>query len=278
MKLKCPTCREVLNPDFACKNAHQFEMDEGVLKLMTPEFSLALDNWLIHFEEFRKPDIEVLDFNNLPKSGIKTDKNTWRSRQEDLKIISSYINGTTKTALDTGSWNGWLANDLSKKGLEVTAIDYFVDELDGMKAKKFYTHANWNSIQMDLEDLSILNDRFDLIVVNRCFPYFSDTVKMIESAIHLLCPNGILLLTGLNFSKNAGEASELKQAKLDFESEHGSQLMFKPFKGYISANDFKILKNKGVQLFLYPNLKNRIKEKLFKNRNVSYYGIYSNQL
>ena len=278
MKLKCPRCKEELNADFICKNAHQFETDEGVLKLMTPKFAFTLEDWLIHFEEFRKPDLRELDFDNLPQSGLKIDKNIWSSRQMDIKIISSLIDQNTKAVLDIGSWNGWMANYLSKKGLGVTAIDYFVDELDGMKAKKYYKNANWNSIQMNLEDLSILDDRFDLIVVNRCFPYFSDTAKMIESVIHLLAPKGKLIITGLNINKLEEETPEFKQANLDFESAHGRKLMFKPFKGYVSTNDLALIKKNGFKILPYPNLKNRIKEKLFKNRNVSYYGIYTNQL
>lgn len=39
------------------------------------------------------------------------------------------ISSRYKTALDIGSWNGWLANQLTKRDMQVMAIDYFLHEI-----------------------------------------------------------------------------------------------------------------------------------------------------
>jgi 2-polyprenyl-3-methyl-5-hydroxy-6-metoxy-1,4-benzoquinol methylase len=254
-------------------------MDEDVLKLMTPEFSEKLSAWLLDFESFRKDSIQKLDYNNLPKSGIAVDKHIWKARTQDLDIILALVDGNCKHVLEIGSWNGWLANNLSKKGLKVTAIDYFTDELDGMKAKKFYQNSDWNSIQMDLEDLSVLDSQFDLIIMNRCLPYFTDLDKLIDSCYKLLSSNGQLIITGINVSdkKSQGETKELKQAKIDFKKKYDQEVFFKPTKGYIDDKDLKQLQLKNVNLFLYPNVKNLIKQKWLGKGNVTYYGIYKNK-
>lgn len=277
MKLKCPVCKEFLNSNFVCKNGHQYFMDEGVLKLMTPEFSETLTSWLLDFESFRKDSIQKLDYNNLPKSGIAIDKHIWKARTQDLDIILALVDGSCKYVLDVGSWNGWLANNLLKKGLTVTAIDYFTNDLDGMKAKKFYQNSNWNSVQMDLEDLSVFDSQFDLIILNRCLPYFTDLNKLIDSCYKLLSSNGQLIITGINVSdKNQGEAEELKKAKIDFKKKYNQEVFFKPTKGYIDDKDIEQLQSKNVKLFLYPNLKNLIKKKWLGKGNRTYYGIYKN--
>jgi len=239
---------------------------------MTPEFSSMLSDWLIDFEDFRKDTIQKLDYENLPKSGLVVDKHTWQARIQDFQIISSQIDSQFKNALDIGSWNGWLANKLSKKGLDVTAIDYFTHETDGMKAKKFYKNPNWNSIQMDIEDLSVFDEKFDLIVMNRCFVYFTNPSGLIDTLKELLSPNGKLIITGLNVVET--EAEELKKAKIYFKEKYNRDIFFKKTKGYIDDNDLEQLKSKGMKLFLYSNLKNLVKKKWLGKNNVSYYGIY----
>jgi 2-polyprenyl-3-methyl-5-hydroxy-6-metoxy-1,4-benzoquinol methylase len=275
MKLNCPSCKEVLNQHYNCKNQHQHFMDEGVLQLMTPQFKNKLETWLIDFESFRKPKLKKIDFNGLPKSGIKLDKNTWEARLEDISIINKLINPNTKKALDVGSWNSWLSNCLANKGIEATAIDYFVNELDGLKARKFYDNPQWTSIQMDLEDLSVFNEKFDLIVLNRCFPYYTDIEKLLHSLINLLSDNGQLIITGLNIAEQQGDTEELKEAKNNFKEKYHKDFLFKPFKGFVDENDISSLKSKGFEIILYPNLKNRVKKLLSVHRNITYYAVYN---
>lgn len=278
MKLNCPICKERLNENLSCTNKHQYQIDEGVIKLMTPEFAEMLDSWLINFESFRKPHLKELDFNHLPSSGLKTDSSIWKAREQDLSIISSFITNSDQKALDIGSWNGWLANRLTQKGLSVTAIDYFTHELDGLKTKKFYQHPNWISIQMDMEDLSVINEQFDLIVLNRCFPYFTNVQHLIHTLKQLLTKKGKIIITGLNFQQNkVGETEELDKAKKQFKETYQQELLFKPFKGYLDQNDINNLITHQFKMCLYPGLKNRVKAQLLKKGNVTYYGVYQNE-
>jgi 2-polyprenyl-3-methyl-5-hydroxy-6-metoxy-1,4-benzoquinol methylase len=250
-------------------------MEEGILKLMEENFGQRLDSWLRNFEQFRRPGLQPLEFDGLPQSGIGVDKNIWNARSEDLRIISSIINFPGKTALDIGSWNGWLANQLANRTMEVTAIDYFIDEQDGMKAKKHYTNPSWNSIQMDLEDLDVISDRFDLIVVNRCFAYFTDRNRLINSVMNMLKPGGQLIITGLNLvTKAEGEAVELKVARKEYFERFDEDLMFKPFKGYVDKDDMLYLKSKGFRIYPYRSVKNLLKRVFYRKMTVAFYAIY----
>ena len=93
MNLLCPICRGMLASTSVCAHGHEFSEIEGVLQLMRPEFEQKLMSWLTDFEKFRDPQIHNLDFNTLPKSGIKFDPFTWKARCLDLQIIQSFVPG-----------------------------------------------------------------------------------------------------------------------------------------------------------------------------------------
>ena len=57
-----------------------FFFDEDVLQLMAPNFKIKLENWLFDFEDFRKSNLKKIDFNSLPKSGIKVGKKDLESK------------------------------------------------------------------------------------------------------------------------------------------------------------------------------------------------------
>ena len=176
-------------------------------------------------------------------------------------------------ALDIGSWNGWLANGLTKSGFEVIAVDYFLHDKDGLGARRYYDDASWTSIQMDLEDLTILGEDFDLIVVNRCFPYFTDTSNLIASVKSMLRQGGAIIVTGLNHSKKELFTNALERSAEKFEKNHTGPFKFKEFKGYIDGGDLKYLQSQGFKVRLYPNFRNRLKA-IISQFGMSYYAYY----
>ncbi len=86
-------------------------------------------------------------------------------------------------------------------GHKVTAVDFFNDAYDGLAAKKHYP-ANWKTIQMDLDDLSVLDFQYELIIINRCLQYFADPVSYVRAAQAKLSPTGMMILTGLQFLRD----------------------------------------------------------------------------
>lgn len=276
MKLKCPECFEKLDSDYKCLNKHQYSMEDGVLILLNSNFKHMLNNWLNNFHQFQKKDFPISFFDNLPASGIQFNANIWKARKNDLTIITSQLFNGRQKILDLGSWNGWLANSLSKQGNEVTAIDYFIHEYNGLKAKNNYSNPVWFAIQMDLENLNVLDEKFDLIVVNRCISYFTDVNKQIKSIINMLAPNGKIIITGINVSTSNLEAKELTVAKKTFKNQFGENLFFKETKAFTSYDDLNDLKQSGFSVHRYPNFKNLVKHLIRKDLNVVHYAIFKN--
>lgn len=276
IKFNCPNCGESINENLACKNNHHFQNDEDVLILLEQKFKEQLYNWLEDFHDFRSNKIDPLDFENLPQSGLKTDRNIWKARINDLKLIKKELKKASLKILEIGSWNGWLANSLSKLGHQVVAVDFFIHENDGLKSRKHYSNPNWTSIQMNIDQLSDFNEQFDIIIFNRCFAYLNNFKDSIEDAKKLLKPKGKIIITGINYSKAEVEAKELTITKQLFKEKYDKHLLFKKTKGYISTEDLEYIQSKGFTLKNYPGIKNQIKSYINTKNNVAYYATFSN--
>ena len=281
MKLLCPNCDAALNMEsYICKNNHRFKIDDGVLILLGEEFSEKLNPRLSRFSEIRKNKLgkylKEQDYPFLPYGDAVSGNVEWRIRQFDWEILLPLLKDRKgQRALEIGPYNGWLTHRMAKLQLEITAIDYFIDDLDGLKTKKYYREG-WKSIQMDFRDLSIIDESFDIIVVNRCLQFFEDPVEYFSSLKEKVSQNGMIILTGLQFFKNPQQKrNQIEKMKSDFKWGHNFDFMLVPFKGYLDFEDRQKLSSQNVYLHAYPklrlsNLKSLIKPSLPRH----YFGVY----
>jgi hypothetical protein len=106
---------------------------------------------------------------------------------------------------------------------------------------------------MNLEDLAVLDEQYDLVIVNRCLQFYVDPPAYAEGMKKKAASDGMVLLTGLAFVRDpaarlAGLAelrARLKQAGVDF---------FKPMKGYLDFQDRAQLAAQGWALRPYRQL------------------------
>ncbi|HET7091240.1 MAG TPA: class I SAM-dependent methyltransferase [Anaerolineae bacterium] len=264
MGLRCPTCREPIDSrGQACPNGHSFEYRDGVLRLLDAAFADRLESFTARLSAIREAEgkrlTDVSAYEGLPYSQLESGdpawRTEWRLRCHDLDILFRLVAGRSRRrVLDVGAWNGWLSHRLAAQGHDVTAVDYFDDACDGLAARKHY-RAHWRAIQMDLEDLAVLDEPFDVIVLNRCLAFFPDPVAGVISARRLLAEDGTLVITGLQFFRDAAPRArfiasqrEAYRARYDFE------LFLKPTKGYFDWEDRRRLGEAGVVLKSYPQL------------------------
>lgn len=277
--MKCPECSSHLHfaADHAlCEAGHQFPMKNGVYQVMTHEFAADVSVFLHHFEESRASEAakyspEIL--RNLPEATFDT--GMWNLRKMDLELVLNLFQPHYKTALEVGAWNGWLSHHLVRLGLETTAVDLFVDALDGLGAKVHY-HEDWSAIQMNLQELQLLDGPYDFIVVNRSIAYFTDMFGAVETLKSLLAPGGLLLITGMTYTTNASRIErELETAREAFKKQYGIPFGVNPFRGYLLNSDLKRMRQDGLQLRIYPKLRlQSVVGKLIASRPVYYYGLY----
>jgi len=253
-------------------------MKNGVYQVLSSEYQQKLETFLSGFEDLREASIanytpEVL--RQLPY--VSFDTSMWKLRQYDLKLISNYLKSGGK-ALEIGAWNSWLTQHIAASGMETTAVDIFIHDRDGLGAKQHY-EQDWRAIQMDLRQLDLIDDEFDMIVINRSFQYLQDMQESIRVLKQRLKKGGVLIITGLTLESNPARIQEqLDAAAASFESKYGSPFLLHEFQGYNTKESLNQLKNQGVQLKVYPELRiQTLVANVLSSQHKYYYGIFEKQ-
>ena len=255
---RCPNCHTLIDrKTLICRRGHQFQLSGGVLRLLEDAFAEQLETYLVEFTALREREgRRMLDesiYPQLPCAPGLADALEWRLRCYDSEIVDALLaNRAPKRILDVGAWNGWLSNHLAASGHQVTAADYFRDIYDGLEAKRFYEHE-WEAVQMDLRDLSVLAEPFDVVVVNRCLQFFDDPPAYLAEARTVLRAGGLLILIGLGFYRSVERKAAEVAAFRRHLQDHGLD-EFKPMKGYLDWEDRERIQEAGVELKLYPQL------------------------
>ena len=280
-KILCPICHSPLSLEtYNCQNNHQFSQENGVIQLFTPETSARLIPYLENFNQYRKkagwhindPTI----FPRLPHISEATALGHWKPKQHDLRLIKKLLTGKKSLKiLEIGAWNGWLSHHLVKWGHSLTTIDYFDSQNDGLKAMKFYPQ-DWIALQMEVEDISILAGKYDVIILNRCYAYYTDPILALQKLKKKLVSGGMILLTGLNiYSDGDRRKAEFEAYKENFRKENGFEMMSKPTKGFLDLEDQNALEEEGISLFIYHRMiRHRIKSAFLDGVSRLYWGIY----
>jgi len=239
-----------------CANGHRFFTENGVLKLLDKTFDEKLGNFLEPFTQLREQEARRINdkeiFPNLPDALAHHPE--WRQRTYDLAIIRRLLaEKRSLHILDIGAWNGWLSHRLAEMGQRVTAVDYFSDPHDGLGARQFYP-TEWQAIQMNIEDLAVLDEPFDVIILNRCVQFFVDPSGYVAMAREKLAPGGMLILTGLAFFRDPRQKIQGVQDLRVHLNTHGFDF-FKEIKGYLDFTDKQRMQNMDIRLHPYPQLR-----------------------
>ncbi|MFQ5582945.1 MAG: class I SAM-dependent methyltransferase, partial [Calditrichia bacterium] len=241
-----------------------------------------LNPFLSKFSEVRKACfknyLQPEDYTLLPYGKAVAGDSEWKLRRYDLKIVLSVLEKQSNQAiLELGGYNGWLTHHIAAMGHDVTTVDYFLDDLDGLKTRKFYGEK-WKSIQMDIRDIYLLDQKFDAIIVNRCLQFFVDPIQYFRSLSGMLETGGMIILTGLQiFKKPERKIEVMKNERQEFLKRYGFDRMFVPFKGYLDAGDKQQLLAAGVLLKKYPQFKiANFRAWINPELPVQYYGIFRN--
>ena len=253
MRLRCPNCHQHLEAEtFTCRAGHSFQTVDGVLVLLEAAFAQQLTTFTAKLERFRdqagKRLLDATAYEELPFSKQVKADGEWQIRGFDWQMISKHLAGQgPQTILDIGAWNGWLSHRLAQQGHQVTASDYFSDPFDGLRAKQFYS-TDWAAIQMDLTDLSLLDETFDVVIINHGLQFFPDPLAHLQAAQQKVKPGGWLFVLGLQFFSNPiPRSKEIAKLQARFQQQQQANLFLKPTKGFLSWDDRIALKRAGVQ-------------------------------
>lgn len=253
-----------------------YSYDEGVYTVMEKTFKRKLDVFLKKFSNVQQQE----NFPSLPQDLISSFpfveyvpfKNEIFIRKQDIflleKIIINHFS-KNKSVLEIGGWNGWLTNWLSSKDLNVISVDIFKDEKNGLLTKKFHQNSNWLSLHTDVTKTNIYAKKFDIIILNHCLQFLSNTNTLALDYSQLLNENGKIIIIGMSFFRNAKKRRKQvsKYRKKHFEK-WNFNLQFYESKGFFDNNDFDFFKKNNFQFTSYKfSLLRSLKRKIFGNKS-----------
>lgn len=265
VRLRCPECLHLLTPmgrGMVCPYGHRFERDDnGVLVLLTAAFARKLAGFTATLAHIRTVEgrrlLDPAAYPLLPFGSAVADDPQWALRRRDWYLVRRLVPPRpTLTVLDVGAWNGWLSHRLATQGHAVVAVDYFTDPYDGLGAICHYPAGRdgrplWEAVQMDLLDLALLADPFDLIILNRCLQFQPDPVTFVRALPAQLKPGGRLLALGLEFfHRSADGAARVEAARRRYET-YGFELFLRPTRGYLDRDDLAALRALGMRFYSY---------------------------
>lgn len=258
----CPDCHNELDSNtLCCSQGHCYQVDEnGVICLLTEQTKAALTPFSEAICQKRQagsyPLSDPAIYDSLPCAPLDQYNKEWQWRCDDLKIVQQLINRLTsqspKRILDVGAFNGWLSHHLAADGHIVTAVDFFADPFDGLGAVQHYSHP-FQAIQLDLADLTPLDTKFDVIIMNHGLQFFPDPIAHIRQLLDKLAPNGRLILIGLIIYRSPILRKRyLARANQEHLAQYGRPLFFRPTRGYLDHHHKNALQDLGLALHPYP--------------------------
>lgn len=257
MHILCPVCREYLPTNtLTCANGHIFSRtSDGIPNLLSPTLSARLDAIASHRERVRVGLPTITDYDGLPYNMAHTGFE-WRGRAQSADMVLRYIaKYQPKTILEIGGWNGWLTHHMAKSA-SVLAVDFFADAIDGLGAMRHY-QSRWERLQMDITDLTILADRFDMVVINNGIHLLPDPIGTIRQAIGLVADGGMLIALELPIYRNPEKRiAQIRRIETQFTAQGGvGSLFLHPTKGYLDRSHRAEMTQLGIKLHLYRRYK-----------------------
>lgn len=282
MRLKCPVCELPLfenNGQFQCDDGHLVKVKYGVHILQEPSFAKWYGPFENKFQAYREREgLKIKDasaYNKLPHVPNNLGKAFWNAKAQDLMLTKEYLAGKSNlNILEVGAWNCWLTNHLCQMGHSVIAVDYFIDPYDGLGAIQHYSKADWNAIQMNLERLDLIDEKFDLIIVNRMVVYFEDPFETLKKLINEnLSEKGEMLVTGVIMTTDKKITEERFNKEMeDFEKKEGFSLKIKEFYGAFTQIELNKVIQMGFNVHQYPkNVLAYLKQLIKPKRRSSVY-------
>jgi 2-polyprenyl-3-methyl-5-hydroxy-6-metoxy-1,4-benzoquinol methylase len=256
------------------------QLNDHLYKVLSPDFEKRLSSFLNTYQNIQSTEnashIPKEEYQHLPFSRSANNEQ-WVFRKSSYHIVRNLLRKhLSSKILEIGGWNGWLTHHLAGWGHDVLSVDYFIDEVNGLAAKKHYPQQ-WLSIQTEVTDLNFLKIKFDVIVVNHCLAYFKDPMEYISSLRSCLNPNGKMILVGLTFFNNAShKQKEVNQFRNKYKEQYNFDIFLNPTKAYLELADKKQLETMGVALYRYPQYQLRNLLAKFIDTKPSYmYGVYT---
>ena len=211
----------------------EYHRVNGVWHMLAADRRPMFDQFICEYETVRRaegrqsadPDF----YRQLPfVAADHPDHQMWQQRAASFlvfmkQILSPLESGspTPLTILDIGAGNGWLSNQLGKRGHNMTAVDLTINDFDGLGVCQLY-NTPITSIQADFDQLPLENNRFDLVIFNASFHYSTDTSNSLCESLRVLKNTGNLIIIDTPIYQNGATGRQMvAEREAAFKQQYG---------------------------------------------------------
>jgi hypothetical protein len=129
---------------------------------------------------------------------------------------------------------------------------------------------------MDECELDLIQDSFDVVVLNRCLQFAPDPPNHWLAARQRVQEGGLLIATGLSIFHNPSlHRRRIQQRASQFQNQHGLPLFLHTTKGYLDDADLRQLRANGMRWHIdVSNWRSQIKRLLMSTSPKVGYGLW----
>lgn len=230
-KLECPICQSAVvvqrETGLCQQSGHRFNCAGGIWRLLPLTREVQFREFLGVYKAVRakegwgasKPGY----YRSLPRVSFRDpQRGIWRIRERSFGRLLELIGETGHLRiLDAGAGNGWLSNQLARRGHTVAALDLSDDERDGLGARANYD-TSFECYQAEFDRLPFCEGQFDLVVFNAALHYATAPEVPLRESKRVLAEGGkIVVLDSPFYTEEASGAAMIAAREAGFAREFG---------------------------------------------------------
>ncbi|MCB0031288.1 MAG: methyltransferase domain-containing protein [Anaerolineales bacterium] len=218
----CPQCRgplQAATPETCYCPVDQlsFARLDGIWRFLPPARANQFAPFIADYEAIRAAEgrgAESADYyRQLPAVDLTGRHSAmWAQRHESFQLLLRHLPESPRQILDLGAGNGWLSNQLTRRGHHLTAVDLSLSQLDGLGAHHHYEQP-FLSIQAEFDHLPLPDASLDIIIANAAFHYSTSYSETLSALKPLLRPSGQLIILDTPFYRDPRAGQQMAAAR-----------------------------------------------------------------
>jgi len=231
IELACPVCASVLSVEgdaATCATCRQtFARREGIWRFLPPSRACEFADFLREYQTVRADEgwgaSDARYYRALPHvDQDDPQRNIWRIRAHSFERLLTLIgNGGPLKILDVGAGNGWLANQLGRRGHTVAALDLADDSRDGLGARAHYA-ISLETYQAEFDRMPFGAAQFDMVIFNAALHYACALSATLREACRVMRSDGsIVVMDSPFYSRPSSGAAMVAEREASFVRKYG---------------------------------------------------------
>jgi ubiquinone/menaquinone biosynthesis C-methylase UbiE/uncharacterized protein YbaR (Trm112 family) len=243
----CPRCRAPLEhtaPDeLSCAvDGCRFPRIDGIWRFLPPERAAYFEKFIQDYETVRRAEgrgsQDAVYYRALPHHDLSGKMTSdWRVRAASFDMLLKKVISPEKKPLrilDLGAGNGWLSNQLARRGHIVAAVDLMTNDFDGLGCWRFYD-TNFVPVQAEYDHLPFADGTVNMVIFNASLHYSVNIRATLTESLRVLDLMGKLVVLDSPVYRDAGSGAQMvRERESQFLERFGFASNALPSENYLA--------------------------------------------